>query len=200
MAKFDSFRQNFNNNTAPTNWGSFNGGGSYTNQRVEINSQLAATYLGVNTGSLSYDLTGSFLFTEFIGFDSGATSISSYEVYPINMANAAGTDGYLWQVLPSSNVIAAYKKVASVNTYLGSETYVAKRHRWFRIREASGTTYFDTSADGRVWTNKYSVANLASITTLYVGYMVGTWQAEGTQAKSYFDNMNVPSFIPLISS
>src|SRR5206468_4627856 len=37
-------------------------------------------------------------------------------------------------------------------------TYVPTTHLWWRIREASGTVYWETSPDGVTWTQQASVA------------------------------------------
>src|SRR3546814_14352831 len=47
-----------------------------------------------------------------------------------------------------------------------SIAYDSTNHAWLRIREDSGTLFWDTSADGLVWTNRRSTASPAWVSDL----------------------------------
>lgn len=202
MALMQTVQRNLNNNSIPSGFGTFGTGFAYTNQRLEMQSQLASTYSGLDTGGTTYDLTASFASVQYIGHDAGATSIASFEPYPLNLSDSGGTNALqiFMQYSGGAFQVRSYKKVSGASTQVATETYNTARHRWFRIREASGTTYWEYSSNGRTWITMYSEANPITVTALRYGIMLGTWQAEATQAKAYFDNFNLPSFIPLISS
>lgn len=201
MALMQTVQRNLNNNSIPSGFGTFGTGFAYTNQRLEMQSQLASTYSGLDTGGTTYDLTASFASIQYIGHDAGATSIPSFESYPLNLTDS-GTNALMiiLQVSGGAFQVRSYQKVSGASTQLATETYNAARHRWFRIREAGGTTYWEYSSNGRTWVTMHSKATPITITALRFGVMLGTWQAEGTQAKIYLDNFNLPSFIPLINS
>lgn len=190
MALMETVQDNFNDNSLNAMWGTFGSGLTETNQRLEIQSQLSSTYTGIDTTS-TYDLTGSYGFVELVGFEAGASSITSYEIYPVNISTSDSNNALQWQVLPPSNTVQAFKRVAGSTTSVWSGTYNSSTHKWFRVRESGGTTYWDTSADGVTWTNRHSESNPITVTALRMGILQGTWQAEGSQAKCYFDNCNI---------
>jgi hypothetical protein len=86
--------------------------------------------------------------------------------------------------------LRAYKKVAGVATQIASTAYVADNHRFLRIREASGTTYWDYSADGITWTNLTSQANPITMTALEVAIEAGTYASEASDTSAKFDDFN----------
>src|SRR5690606_1400637 len=45
---------------------------------------------------------------------------------------------------------------------IGSTTLNAVNHRFLRLREAGGTVYYETSANGTTWTVRWSVAHAFS--------------------------------------
>lgn len=75
--------------------------------------------------------------------------------------------------------------------------YSSTDHRWWRIREVSGTTYFDTSPNGTTWTNRTSAATPAWVgttDTCKVRMQTGWFStgSAGSPAYSEWDNFNVP--------
>lgn len=47
-----------------------------------------------------------------------------------------------------------------------SDTYDPVQHRFLRIREANGVTYWETSTDGTAWTSRYAVSNPIDMTNV----------------------------------
>jgi len=64
-------------------------------------------------------------------------------------------------------------------------------HRWWRIREQNGTTYWETSANGMTWTIRAQAPNPVSITTVDVYLIAGTGSAVMTPGEAHFDNFNI---------
>jgi hypothetical protein len=92
------------------------------------------------------------------------------------------------------------KIVSGTPTNLASISFDSVNHKWFRIRESGGTTYWDTSVDGLTWTNRHSVANPIAVTALMLEVLIGTWQVEGSTTSAKFDNLNIfPSAINEVS-
>lgn len=174
-----------------------NWGGSQvalSNQQVAMTSTTGGGYYGLDSGINGnvYNLTGSSISNQLIS--AGNQSLTSWEVYPMYAYDANNsTNSYYWMV--SGNTIKAFKQVSGSHTELSSGTYNTTNHKWFRIREAGGTTYFDTSADGSTWNNFSSTANAFTATSLIIGAEIGTWQAESSTTTAVFDNFN--AFTPV---
>jgi len=63
-------------------------------------------------------------------------------------------------------------------------------HRWWRLRESAGTTYWEVSGDGIQWAVFASMANPIGLTS--VGINFGAWHANATGVdRATFDNYNV---------
>lgn len=146
---------------------------------------LAGNYVEVSSDS-TYDLTGSYFFVKIT--DVGNTAIESYEVYPLTAFKDASN--YVeWTILGGQ--LQPYKYVSSSGTYLGSAVaYNATNHKYLRIRESSGTIYFDYSADGSSWSNFTTLANPFAITAMKATMSVGTWQAEASTTTLKLNNFN----------
>jgi hypothetical protein len=79
------------------------------------------------------------------------------------------------------------------NTY---NTYDPVAHRWWRIREVSGTVSFEVSPDGRTWTTYKTATTPAWATTEPVEVIIltgvyGTAASMGAQDYAEFDNINI---------
>jgi hypothetical protein len=76
-----------------------------------------------------------------------------------------------------SGVLYAQYNVAGVKTTATSFNYSPATHAWWRIREASGTVYWDTSPDGINWTNQASAlqSNLFALAAITVGMRAETY-------------------------
>jgi hypothetical protein len=72
-----------------------------------------------------------------------------------------------------------------------SVTYSATDHRWWRLREATGTLYWETSADGHVWTTRFSEADPFALTALDVYLLASTNAAVSTPGSLHYDNYNL---------
>ncbi|GGP90770.1 hypothetical protein GCM10010278_81380 [Streptomyces melanogenes] len=73
-----------------------------------------------------------------------------------------------------------------------STPYSTTDHRWLRIREAAGTTHWETSADGSTWKSFHHIANPFAVTALRVEVAAGNWAAEPSTSTARFDNINLP--------
>ncbi|MBI3200529.1 MAG: hypothetical protein HYZ29_03230 [Myxococcales bacterium] len=64
------------------------------------------------------------------------------------------------------------------------------KHRWWRMRFPAGKVAFDTSPDGKNWTQRRIAARPAGMKVVQIEIGAGTWQAHGTQPVALFDNLN----------
>lgn len=158
-----------------------------TNLDLELTSSLAGNYISI-TSLATYNLTGSSIFVQLK--NAGNQSITSWEVYPLYLY--ADSNNKIF-IRVAGNSVQAIKVVAGVTSNVGSSaTYNATTMQWFRIREASGTTYFEYAASPTgSWTTLASVADPITITALTVEVLCGTWQAESAITTGILDNVNV---------
>lgn len=75
-------------------------------------------------------------------------------------------------------------------------TYNAVSHRWWRIRESTGTVVFETSPDASTWTTRRTAAH--TLTTTSGGYVrleAGFYGTEPAPGTAVFDNLST-YFVP----
>lgn len=165
------------------------------NNCLEITSSLASGYYGIDTPR-THNLTGSMAVAQLRGPLTSA--ITSLEGYPMVVnADDTGNNQLLWFASPFFGVIRAFKKIAGVSTQVGGDitystaiTSSPNQKAYFGVMELAGITYWIYSYGGKYWRIHYSEANPLTITTVKMGYMEGTWQAELTQQAMQFDNLN----------
>lgn len=196
MAKCFTIKDDHNDNSiSSTVWTTPAWGGAQvaeTNNQLEITSTLASGYYGLDTPQ-SHDLTSSRFVAQIVGCTS--SSIPSLEMYILLSTDGTGNNQLLWLASPYNNNISAYKKIAGVSTWVGQLTYttyvgVAGQSLYCGFEERNGTTYFVYSLGGRVWRELYSESNPLTYTSVRMGYMIGTWQAEASTGIAQFDNLN----------
>ncbi len=89
--------------------------------------------------------------------------------------------------------ISAFIWTGTTPVELKKATFDALKHTWLRLREASGTVYWDTSGDGKTWVNFTSTTPTFSIKAMNFFLGSGTFAAEPTNpGKAAFDNFNLP--------
>lgn len=72
-----------------------------------------------------------------------------------------------------------------------STAYNATDHAWIRIRESSGTIYWETSPDSINWTVRHSKAPaIGSLESMIIGLYAGRWAAEPSPGTARFDNFS----------
>lgn len=74
---------------------------------------------------------------------------------------------------------------------LGSVPYDASEHRWWRLREAQGTLYYETAPDGAAWIQRHTAATPAFLSSVTVKLAAGIWEPSTTQVQAAFDNVDV---------
>jgi hypothetical protein len=191
----DNFDDNIFDTTKWTRWNGTQE--AEANNELEITTTTSAVYYGVNSVG-RYDLTASSVFLQWV--DEGNTAFSSYEAYPLQLLLDSSNK---LQILNAGGTVYYKKVVATSSTTLATEAYSATNHAWLRIREASGTVYFDRSSDGISWTNVTSttVASLFAVTSLYVEISAGCWAVEASTTTMKIDNFNLePVVLDVLSS
>lgn len=186
----DNFNDNSLNAALWNNWGGTNV--TESGSALSVISGTASAYYGiVSFGSQTYDLTGT-AFSAYVS-TAGNQAIPSLEAYPAKLLVDASND---LQMMIGLGTVYARKKVATSVTALGSIAYNSTTMKWFRIREATGTTYWDYSQDTTNWTNLANAANPIAVTALYPMVQAGNSATVGTSGTVIFDNIN--TFTPYV--
>ncbi len=69
--------------------------------------------------------------------------------------------------------------------------YDGAQHRWWRMRFPPGKVAFDTSPDGKKWTERRLANRPAGMTAVSIELGAGTWASNTTAPVATFDNLNV---------
>lgn len=174
---------NFNDNSFNTSlWTSYgNGTVLEQNQRLEITGvELTVSNTGLYA-DLNYNLIGSFLSWEMHSLVLYTNSSYYGGIY-------TPTDEHIIFGVTGTTLSAIYRK-NGVDTTQATTTYNATNHRWFRIREASGTVFWETSADGVTWNAFTSVANPISLLWVWTEQFL-SYTNPSTQPSFILDNIN----------
>ena len=156
------------------------------NRTLSLSTTASAAYFSIDSVA-TYDLTASSVYIQLV--NAGIRTIASHEISILVLIKDS-SNTMQWYL--NSTTLQCYKKVATVNTQVGSNlTYNPAVHRYFRIRESGGTTFYDWSTDGEVWTNHTSVANPFVVTSLQLEISSGTYAAETSVTTVVFDNSNI---------
>lgn len=172
LSKTETLTDNFNDNSLDSvKWGSYtdlSGSVSETNQRLEMTCANSTdnSWAGIYSKS-SYDMTGSYAFCEILDGTGGDT----YLDLSINLAQIPNTTNYISiGVDTGTGKLEAFKKIAGIGTTMADATFDPVLHKWIRLREDGGTTYWEYSATGTAgsWTVLHSESNPIAITDIYV--------------------------------
>lgn len=160
---------------------------TYASGGAQVNFPAASTSL--TNGDLSsvttkYDLTSSYAHLHVIQVASTATSADN-----IFQLIKDASNKLVW--VEEAGTLFAQTIVAGSKTTLASVSYNSSTHAWWRIRESSGTTFWDISSDGISWTNFTSTANPFVVTALQVDISGSCFQVEVTPGTFAFNNFNV---------
>ncbi len=185
----DNFDDNSIDTSKWSNWGSSQV--LEQNGRLELSSTLASGYYGMDSLK-HFDLTGHYFSCKLV--NAGNQSITSWAIY---FQLAVDSNNALYISVEGGNLVAR-KKVAGVQTALGTVTYNTTTMKYLRIREASGTIYFEYTADKITWTAFATLTSTYpfSITNLVVDPLVGTWQAESSITTGIFDEFESDTLYP----
>jgi hypothetical protein len=155
-----------------------------TNGRIEIRpAGSAAGYSGLGT-SQSYDLTDSHMAVELV--QTLPTRVPGEAYLTLTRDTGNWINMAVWE-----GVIGVNRTVAGTQTNPHTEPYVPARHRWLRLREQGGVTYWETSPDGCAWEVLYSQANPFPMTAVTLDFGAGTWEPAPSPGMAIFDNFNV---------
>lgn len=137
--------------------------------------------------NINYDLTGAYASLHVITVPSSLTNADATLKLVLDVNNSLN-----WQY--ESGILYAQKFIAGSLTNAFSVTYSSSTHAYWRIRESGGTTFWDTSADGKSWTNRYSVANPFAVNNLSVKIAGTCYEAESNPGTFKWNDFNAFSY------
>jgi hypothetical protein len=141
-----------------------------------------SSYPGVMSLDI-YRLTDSQIHVESLGTPTGATTQTFMRAY-LDSDNET-LIGKMGTSLLCSIKTAGVSDEASI-------AFSPTTHRWWRIRETSGTTYIESSPDGHAWTTRKSATTPAWVAGAgRVGLRSGYWGTETDPGEGEFDNLNI---------
>jgi len=170
-------------------WLQFTGGSAtFTYDATGAQVNFPASSTSSTDGDISstkvFDLTASYAQMHVITVPSAATSADAELRLKLD-----GTSWLRW-VYEGGTLFAQYRAGGGITT-VSSVAYNSSTHAYWRIREASGTVYWDTSTDGASWSNFTSVATPIGITALTTLIAGTCFQNETSPGAFKWNNYNV---------
>lgn len=189
MAKAETLRDNFDDNSLSASWNATNVDTAVTitetTGQIQIALPNASPRYGTLKSATTYDMTDSYIQSQLVN----AGSQTNMDCSAVGITN--GTDTAFWNV--SGNTVLAHTFIGGVDTDRGTNfTYSATIHKFFRIEEKLGTTYFKWSTDGKGWSTHFSIAtsSVFTMTAVTLQIQAGFFGAPGTTTIARFDNFN----------
>ncbi len=190
MALSQTLQDNFNNNSISASW-ALAGSGTPANQIFERSQQLEIITSGVSgeyftfQSATTYDMTASYILMQLLSVGAQA---ANQDCVPLG-ASVDANNTVFFSV--NGGNIQCYRKVGGVQTQTGTNlAYSATVHKWLRIREAGGTTFWDFSTNSITWTNITSIANPITLTAVTLFMQAGQFGAAASTTMRY-DNFNI---------
>lgn len=165
-----------------TKWEGWNSATVINQGMLELT--LNDMYDGELVSSAAYDLTGASAQLEVIqgpNAGSGSTELS------LILRDTANPDDQLQILLTGDSLEMIEWSNGSGN--VTSITYSSTAHRYWRIREAAGVIYWETSPDGSTWTIQRQMAfTIPSVTSMKPAISTGYWNTEANPGLAIVDN------------
>ena len=163
----------------------FSSGATVTGGRLSLTPTSSyESIFSINT----YDLTGSYALIEIVqapNIGNGTT-----ELYLELVAGSNKLD-----MLMHNNQLVFRETVSGVRSDTQT-SFDPTLHRWWRIREASGIIYWETSPNSLSWTvQRQKTPGIPSITALSVSLVAGYYGTEPSPGTAIYDNFNIANTI-----
>src|SRR5881409_165042 len=149
--------------------------------RLPLGGGVSAFY----RSNREWKLTGSKVTAKFATVPAaGGSSSASVSMY---IHSATSGTRFRWYYNALNGELRALNEVGSTDASPTILTYNAIQHAWLRIRESSGTVYFETSADGFGWTVRRSLATPAWVGTDVEQVEFAAFRSGGVSDYAEFD-------------
>jgi hypothetical protein len=194
MAKAHTLVDNFNDDTTnATLWVVGDNPTPAAGRIREVNGRLeirpaphtTGTNLNFYESATTYDLTASQVMVEVVEALSRSANTTTFLSARISSTNE------IYLAIESGGMLVAISEVAGVATVQESIPYDDRLHRWLRLRERGGFTYWETSADGAEWVTVARAPNPITLTAVKLATGAGTYGAVAYPGFAVLDNFNV---------
>ena len=185
MARTHELIDNFNDNlTDTTRWVPF-GRVQEINQQLEIRpAGNTANSSGGYVSLLSYDLIQSDVRVEVVQAGrAGELGLRATTGSDLNTGDFVG-------FARNSGGVFITHRVGGVETLLFRARLESVPHRWMRLLEAYGTLYYQTSDDGKQWTELFREPNPFSLVGVKLMIYARTQSGSPSPGVTVFDNFN----------
>lgn len=184
MAKATALVDDFNDNQTDTSkWNAY-GAFRETNRRVELlPTGVTGNYSGYASAA-TYDLTGSEVRIELIQPLRAAVGAQ------VNLEAIQDDNNRVYLSIENGR-LTSNQRVGGTYSLLAAVPYDPDRHRWLRLREARGTTFWEASADGVDWTTLASAANPIALGSVTLQFNSGSYQEVASPGTAVVDSFNV---------
>lgn len=182
----DDFADNVVDTSLWTQLAFGNGSGSETGGQYQIQITSGGTGVAQLLSQSRYDLSGDYFATELTGAGVQESGLQAYAC----MAQLDASN-QVFITIANGN-IGAIQNVGGSLTGLAFITYDVNLHRWFRIREAAGTTFWEVSANGVFWSLIHSAANPIALTDVTLLIAADTFISLGTTKTVTFGQVAAP--------
>jgi hypothetical protein len=150
--------------------------------RPLANAGSINAYNGVFS-TATYNLTNGAAFVHAAQTAVGAYADTSLDV-TLNASNTL-------DVVSENGSLYFQKTVGGTTTNIAAQPYSPTSHAWWRIREASGSVYWETAPDGSAWTTQAQAADPFAVVSMQVALNAGTYQSVANPGQAVFQNLNV---------
>lgn len=169
-----------------TIWSANYGTRSETGGRARVG--CATDYSAFASGK-AYTLAASAVFVRvYPPVDGGATDEAFAQVLVTSATD--GTDAVM-EVNMATGMLGMGNRIGYVpQGGFGPITYDPVAHAWLRIREAGGSTFFETAPDGLTWTVRRTITSPAWVSDATIQLQLLAHRDAGTPDFAEFDSVN----------
>lgn len=182
----DDFADNSVDTQLWTQFAFGNGSGAETGGQYEFTITSGGTGVAQLLSQARYDLSGDYFATELTNAGVQESGLQAYAA----MAQLDSSNQVYMTV--ANSIIGCIQNVSGSITGLDFSAYDAALHRFFRVREAAGTTFWEVSANGVFWTTLFSAANPIALTDVTLVIAADTFMSLGTTKTVTFGQVAAP--------
>lgn len=190
----ESIKDAFHGTSLDTSkWGDATAGGatiSYTTTGASLNfpaSSTTSTLAEFYSAGSDPSLLGSYSYVRVLEVPD-ASAVQATALFQLVVDDGTGDDVY-WQY-QLGNLYAVYSNPTFHTLY--SVAYNSTTHKYWRIRESGGTTYWDTSADGLTWTNRASAITGLDLSSVFILVHIKCFGTATNAGSFKVDTLNSP--------
>lgn len=135
-----------------------------------------------------YTLQGSYVHVQVV--PPAADGATEAYAQLLVLSSTSGTN-ITFEIDTASNTVLMATRINFIDESSQTLGYSSADHAWLRIRETSGTVYWETAPDGRTWTVRHSTTSPTWVADADIAVQLLAHRSSGTQNWAEFDNVNI---------